>query len=137
MTLINEGGERWEASSPGLGAGTGPHWSRTGGDAGDGDCVDHSPSCIWEQEAGFSPTNTKQQDAATVRACRSDAERQEKKGEVNERQQRARNTHKHTEQSRMQHGDGGGAALANAAAKRKQTAAAACARSHAPGRVGR
>lgn len=29
------------------------------------------PSCIWEQEAGLSPTNRKRQHAVTMRACKS------------------------------------------------------------------
>lgn len=53
-------------------------WFRTaGGDVGNRAgraLVGYSPSCIWEQEAGFSPTNTKQQQAVSVRACKSNSE---------------------------------------------------------------
>lgn len=40
---------------------------------------DGLPFCIWEQEAGFSPTNIKQQHAVTMRACKSDSEERKRK----------------------------------------------------------
>lgn len=36
-----------------------------------GEDFNYLPSCIWEQEAGLSPTNRKRQHAVTMRACKS------------------------------------------------------------------